>query len=232
MTNIRTSVTIGSGLVGSGTMMGAYLLTRPYGDRSAVAAEAAAAYASPWWVAAHLFGVLAIALFALLTAGLDEAIRARGRRSVTGRAARALALVGAVLCLPYYGAETFGLHALGRAHQANPDAGMLAVVDQVRNHPAALATFGVGLLALSAAAVLVTLAWSRHSRSRWAAWPLGIAMALFPVQFYLPAGARMGFGVAFAICAGIWLVAALHDDIRADKAVQVSTTLAGAPGAA
>lgn len=213
MNRSRTlSSAIAAPLVGTGTMMAAYLLLRPYGDQSGDAIRTAAAFASPLWVAAHLFGALALAQFARLALRLDEALRDGGRRSTLARAARTLALVGVVLCLPYYGAETFGLQALGEAHQANPDAGMLAIGEQVRNHPAALATFGAGLLALSTAAVLVALVWSRNARQRWAGWPLGIAMALFPGQFYLPAVARMGFGVVVAVVAGVWLVAALQEE--------------------
>ncbi|MGD7732807.1 hypothetical protein ACQCX5_07575 [Propionibacteriaceae bacterium G57] len=196
-------------LVGTGLAMATYLVLRPYGDAGDDPGAAAAAFASPLWVTAHLFGVLAIAQFARLALRLDESLAVAGHRSPSARAARTLALVGAVLCLPYYGAETFGLHALGAAQVADPSAGMLAVVDQVRNHPAALATFGLGLVALSVAGVLVALAWSRRATvMRWAAWPLGLAMALFPAQFFVPPVGRVGYGVAFAVCAGIWLVAA------------------------
>ncbi|MGD8215490.1 hypothetical protein [Aestuariimicrobium sp. Y1814] len=197
-------------LFGLGVTMAAYLLLRPYGDSGDTAATAAA-FASPLWVAAHLCGVLAIAQFARLALRLDEALASTGRRSTSARPARTLTLVGLVLCLPYYGTETFGLHALGRAHRADPSAGMLAVAEQVRNQPVALATFGIGLLALSVAGVLVALAWARHSRTMsWAAWPLGVAMALFPVQFYLPPAGRIGYGLVVAACAALWLVAVLR----------------------
>ncbi|MBO1030956.1 hypothetical protein IPV09_06355 [Tessaracoccus sp. SD287] len=211
-------------LVGTGIAMAGYLLLRPYGDQGGDPAQIAAALASPLWIAAHLLGVLALAQFARLALRLDEAIRGRDQRSLPARAARTLGLVGVVLCLPYYGAETFGLHALGVAHRAHPDAGMLAVVDQVRNHPAALVTFGIGLIALSVAAVLVAVVWSKNAATAWAAWPLGIVMALFPVQFYLAAGGRVAYGVVFAICTAIWAVAALRDDrlTRADRVVDLS----------
>lgn len=204
--------TLAAPLVGTGATMAAYLLLRPYGDQSGDTTRIAAAFASPLWIAAHLFGALALAQFARLALRLDEAIRAGGQRSPTARAARTLALAGAVLCLPYYGAETFGLHALGVAHQANPDAGMLAIGEQVRNHPAALTTFSIGLVAVSVAAILVAMAWSKNATLTWAAWPLGIVMAAFPVQFYAPAAVRMTYGVVFAICAAIWVVAALREN--------------------
>lgn len=76
------------------------------------------------------------------------------------------------------------------------------MVSAVRNHPLALATFGIGLVLLAVTGLCVALGWSRleHPKS-WAAWPLGVAIALIMAQFYLPPVGRMTFGLLFLAAA-------------------------------
>ena len=190
-------------LVGSGTGMAAYLLLRPYGDHSTDPLQQATALASWRWIASHLFGMAAIAQFARVGLRLQEAVPHDESRVTRGlaRAVRTTGLVGAVASLPYYGMETFGLHILGRWHLANAQADFPMLVEQMRNHPAALATFGIGLVSLAASGVLMALVWQRTARPRWAAWPLGALMAGFLPQFYLPDAGRMGYGVVYCTAA-------------------------------
>lgn len=193
--------------VGTGVLMAAYLLLRPYGDHgSSTSPEAAAAYASNLWIVAHLAGALALAQLARLALRMDDLLDT----SLTNTA-RWSGLAGAVLVLPYYGAETFGLHAIGRAGLADPAA--MPLVDEVRNHPAALTTFGLGLVLLAASGVAAAVAW-RHGvvngqlpGPTWALWPLAVAVALVLPQFYLPPTGRMLFGVAY-LAAALVLAAA------------------------
>lgn len=186
-------------LVGTGLLMAVYLLARPYGDADdATTLAAAQAFASPRWVAAHLCGALALASFGRLALRVNDLID-----STPARLARWSGLSGAVLVLPYYGAETFGLHALGREALATGP-GVLTLVGEIRNHPAALATFGVGLILLAVSGPVVAWAWQRATGSR-AAWSLGILVALVLPQFYLPPAGRMIFGVAYLGAAAWWL---------------------------
>ena len=190
--------------VGTGVLMAAYLLLRPYGDAgSPTGAQAAAAFASPWWVVAHLCGALALASAGRLALRLSDAVP-----GVLARTARWTGLAGAVLVLPYYGAEMFGLHVLGRAAVAG-DPSVLALVTDVRDQPVALATFGLGLLLLAASGLLLAAAW-QESAGSVAAWPLGVMLALVLPQFYLPPVARMLFGVLYAVAAAVFLVAVLR----------------------
>lgn len=193
--------------ISSGLLMAGYLLLRPYGDASSsTSPEAAAAFASPWWVVAHLAGALALVQLARVSLRIDDLLGTH-----TTMLARWSGLAGVALALPYYGAETFGLHAIGRGGLDDPAA--LRLVDEVRNHPAALTTFGLGLLLLAVSGVAIALAWQRAVRSgrwaapAWAAWPLGVGAALVLPQFYLPPAGRMGFGGAFAVAAVVLAVA-------------------------
>lgn len=194
-------------IMGMGTAMSLYLLLRPYGDASGNPDESAAAFASPWWLVSHLFGMLAIAQLGRLSLRLDDLAVASGERSWSTRSGRTLALVGMALSLPYYGVEAFGLHVVGRAHLANPGAGAILLAEQIRSQPAALAVFGLGLLALAAAAVLVGINWSRLGGGAWA-WPLAVVLALFAPQFALPPAGRVAYGLLIAGLAALWLVGA------------------------
>lgn len=190
----------------SGLLMAAYLLLRPYGDTRGVG-DTAEAFASPWWLVAHLCGVGALASFAAFAWGSAGSGR-------LGDAVRGSAVVGVVLVLPYYGAESFGLHAIGQAY-LDGEVANLDLADAVRNHPAAITTFGIGLLLLAVAGVTSALAVTRtlvgraDGLSRYAAWPLGLLVAVFLPQFYLPPVGRMAFGVVYLVAA-VWVWRAMR----------------------
>lgn len=194
-------------LAGSGVLMLFYLVLRPYGDaQGAQTPQAAAAFASSWWVVAHVAGALALACYARLTvlvAGLGT--------GTEGVWSRTLGLSGLVLVLPYFGAETFALHILG-AQAVGGDAAALDLVDPIRNQPVAMTMFGVGLLLLALSAVLLALAWRRSGVGPvWAIWPLVAGIVLFLPQFFLPPGGRVAFGVAYAVAAGLALLTLRRD---------------------
>ncbi len=180
--------------LGTGLLMALYLLVRPYGD---VQGDLAGALASPPWLVAHLAGALAIASFGRLALRLDEHLGTR-----LSRVARWAGLAGTVLVLPYFGAETFALHVLGRQALAG-DTTVLALVPLIRNQPVALATFGLGLLLLAVAGITAALAWQR-ARGSWTLWPLGVLMAGLLPHFYLPPVGRMAFGVLVLATAALW----------------------------
>lgn len=188
--------------VGTGVLMAVYLLLRPYGD-AGEPSEAARAFASTAWVVAHLCGALALASvgrLGLRLADLSDGVRAR--------LARWTGLAGAVLVLPYFGAETFGLHAVGQRALTDPSA--LELVDQIRYQPAAVATFGLGLLLLSAAGIAIGSTARSLGMRAWAAWPLGLAIAMFPAQFFVPPAGRVAFGIAYLAAAALFTVGALR----------------------
>ncbi|WP_147916963.1 hypothetical protein [Ruania zhangjianzhongii] len=186
--------------VGAGVFMALYLLLRPYGDAGSTA-EAAQAFGSTRWVVAHLCGALAIASIGRLGLRLADLYQSR-----PARLARWTGLAGAVLALPYYGAEAFGLHAIGSRALIEPAA--FDLVDQVRNQPIALTMFALGLVFLAVAGVSCALAFSRAQpggRGR-AVWPLGVLIALLAPQFYLPPVGRVAYGALFLIAAAVLVV--------------------------
>lgn len=189
--------------VGTGVLMAAYLVLRPYGD-AGTDAETAEAFAATAWVVSHLLGALALASAGRLALRLADLVD-----GVTARLARWSGLLGVVLVLPYYGAETFGLHAVGR--QALTDPSALALAEEIRSQPLALATFGAGLILLSVAGVAIALTATRAlgTPAGWT-WPLGLAIALFPAQFALPPAGRIAFSVAYLLVAALFAAATLR----------------------
>lgn len=190
--------------VGTGVLMAVYLLVRPYGD-AGTETETAQAFASTAWLVAHVCGALALASVGRLGLRLSDLTD-----SVAARVARWSGLAGAVLVLPYYGAETFALHVIGRHALSDPAA--LALAEEVRNVPEALVTFGIGLVLLMVAGIAFGVAASRalSLRPDWAAWPLAVAIALFPVQFFAPPTVRIAFGVLYALAAALFAVAVIR----------------------
>jgi hypothetical protein len=182
-------------LVGSGVLMAAYLLVRPYGDQGGDL-EAARAMASRWWVVSHVCGMLALASVARAALRISDAAG-----GLSGLLAHWAGLGAVVLVLPYYGAETFALHVVAR-HARDADAASMALVTDIREQPVAMAMFALGLLLLAVSGMAVAVAWRRVAGGlAWAGWPLGVLLVLFLPQFYLPEVGRMAYGVAYLVAA-------------------------------
>jgi hypothetical protein len=130
----------------SGIFFVLYPATRPFSDESSL--HGAEAFASLSWVLAHSLAMVAFVLLALGLLGLY--IRLQETR-VERRAIQALVLtwIGIGLTLPYYGAETFGLHAIGQEALREKNPALLSLVNAVRFEEGIL-FFIPGLLFLAA----------------------------------------------------------------------------------
>ena len=152
--------------VGAGVAFAAYPAVRPAGDSGAD-------WASSAWIAGHL---LAVAGFGLLVAGLAAlwSVLRDGPGERFAFASVGTGGLGAVLVLPYYGAETFALNVLGS--RGAP----VSLGDGIRFLPAAATTFVASLLALAVASVLAALA-VRRSRvlPAWTGWLLAAGFVLY-----------------------------------------------------
>jgi hypothetical protein len=159
----------------AGALFVAYPVLRPWGD--AAPATAGAAFAAPGWLAGHLS---AAAAFVLVGFGLW----AMGRPT---RRATGLWWAGASLTLLYYGAETFALHALGA--QVHDPAVLAALTEAIRMGPTQITVFGLGLVLMGAAAVVLAV------RLRAVAVPFALGMVLFLPQFFAGPELRIAHGV-------------------------------------
>ncbi len=89
---------------------------------------------------------------------------------------------------------------------------MLDLVDQVRYQPLAISMFGVGLIMLAISGIAIARMWSHRpgASPRWAAWPLGVLLAMFLPQFFLPDLGRILFGIAYLAAAALFATSCLR----------------------
>ena len=186
-----------AGLVVSGLAFAAYPLLRPYGPETGVAF--ATDLASPLWLAAHVLGMvgftaLALALRALVSTGTPWRWGGPRLRMVETRMWLALALL-----LPYYGAEAYGLSAVGR-HALDGDTGALAVAASFRFAPFEVTTFGVGLLLLMlVGGRLVHGTWAAGGATRLGGLLTGVCLATYAPQFFATPEVRMAHGMVLGL---------------------------------
>ena len=173
-----------------GVLFVLYPVLRPWHDET-TAAGAAAAMASPLWVASHGFAMLGFILLPAVPIVFAWHER-HARRPLVVSAA--LLWVGVGLVLPYYGAEAFALNAL--ATVGVPD--LVAVSDAVRLGPVQSVAFLLGLLLVAVGAVFTAIGVAKVHP-----WWLGVAFAagfaLFAPQFFGPPAVRIAHGVLIAV---------------------------------
>jgi hypothetical protein len=193
-------------LAASGVLFVLYVAVRPWHDESTLDG-AIRSMSSDAWVASHLFAMVAFILVPLGLLALRDAVsRTRGER--LAHAAVVTSWIGAGLTLPYYGAEDFGLHALGSAARTQ-SLDLLNLADAVRFNPAAATIFAVGLLALGVGATLAAVAvWRSGVLPRFSGILFAVSFLLLVPQFYTPAAVRIGHGVLVAVAAA-WLALAM-----------------------
>ncbi|WP_415973118.1 hypothetical protein [Rhodococcus sp. 077-4] len=188
-----------------GVMFAAYPMVRPYSDEVGIAG--ANAFASPSWVLAHTFAMLGF-----IALGLT--VLYAGRRSDL---AVVTTWIGVGLVLPYYGAETFALHALGVDAAANSNPGLIDLADPIRYSLVQSVMFGLGLVLIAVGLVAFAL------RNRYAA-VLAAGFVLFLPQFYTPPAVRIAHGLLILVGA---ILAAGAVSRRSD-ADQPMSTITGA----
>jgi hypothetical protein len=131
-----------------GALLTAYLFTRPWGTEGTL--EGAAAWADPRWPLSHLAAMVGFTGLVAAAHGLSRDWSHHARRLVDSTAWASLALL-----LPYYGAEAFALHAIGRAATQTGDLDLVALAEPIRMGALQVTTFGLGWLALGILAATV-----------------------------------------------------------------------------
>jgi len=218
----KTSVTVGKGsrvrsgnvarlrfgalsLALAGILFVLYPAIRPFSDETSL--QGAQAFASTAWILAHTLAILGFillawgifTLFTLLQGTTTE------RPMVWGLG---LSWLGIGLTLPFYGAEVFGLHAVGQTavNQQNP--ALLDLANQIRFGPG-FAIIIIGLLSLAAGAILVAIAiWKANMLPKWSGIPLALGFALYIPQYAASQPIRVAHGLLIAVGC-IWIAAAM-----------------------
>lgn len=185
--------------MGSAVAFVAYPALRPYADETGLAGLAA--MGTDRWLIAHLLGMLGFVLLIPAVRSLRDA-----------RLAAPLTQWGAILVLPYYGGEAFGLHAIGAYATVRQDPGLLEVVNGFRYQPVAITLFGIGLLLLAAAGVLLIVGTRSADRlTRAAALLTGLGLALYLPQFFGTPAIRVGHGVILGLGCLMFALAVIRD---------------------
>lgn len=169
--------------------------------------------ASDAWVSAHLLGMAA---FVLLTVGLMALVLAHRRSAGRSLAVSAgMAWLGTALVLPYYGAETFGLHVIGGLALTRQSMSFVETVDAVRLDPVALTMFGGGLVALATSGAFLPVAlWRSGALARAGALVLGAGLLLYLPQFYGSPALRVSHGVLMTVGCVVLAWAILRGSLR------------------
>lgn len=177
--------------VTAGLLFVLYPVIRPFSDEASL--HGAAAFASSSWLVAHTMGMAA---FMLMTLGLLGLYVHAQDTTLARRSLKALVVswAGVSLTLALYGAETFGLAAIGQAALEREDATLVALADTIRLGPG-LGFLLVGLLVIAVGVGMFASAiWHSGSRRRWAGIPLSAGLALYVPQFVAPQPLRIAHG--------------------------------------
>jgi hypothetical protein len=177
-----------------------YPAIRPFSDESSL--QGAAAFGSTAWIVAHS---LAIVAFVLLVLGLFGAYLLLQRSPAERPALIALVLswIGVGLTLPFYGAEVFGLHAIGQAATRQNNPALVSLAGDVRGEPGiwfivvGLILLGVGLIAFAVAI------WRSGILIKWTGIPLAAGFALYLPQYTASQPLRVAHGLWIALSCGL-----------------------------
>ena len=194
--HIRGSLAAAMCLVFSGAFFILYPAIRPFSDEVTLAG--ARAFASSAWVLAHLLAVVGFILLVLGIFGLWSRLRGTPAGGVLLRAL-VICWVGIGLTLPFYGAEVFGLHAIGQQAVDQGDVALVALANDVRTGPG-LPVFALGLLTLAAGSIMVAVGvWRARIAGRWGGIALAVGFSLFIPQFFAGQMIRVLHGVIIAV---------------------------------
>jgi hypothetical protein len=180
-----------------------YPAVRPFSSETGK--DGARAFGSSSWIVAHSLGIAAFALLALGAFGLYVRLQ---DTSVGERMVRAVVLiwVGVALTLPYYGAEVFGLHAVGQRALAGNEPALVKPLTHSIRWEAGIYFIVAGLLLLALGAIVMARAvWRSGRLQRWSALPLAAGLLLYIPQFSAPQSIRIVHGML--MLAGCWWLA-------------------------
>ncbi|SPP97814.1 conserved membrane protein of unknown function [Bradyrhizobium vignae] len=223
---VASSVHVGAGaLVISGILFAIYPAIRPFSDERSLLG--AAAFGSAAWLASHMLAIIAFTLLPLGLLGLHHSLRGTAAERLLF-VAIVLSVIGTGFTLPFYGGETYGLHALGQeALRLHTDA-PLGLVEVIRSGPG-LVMFLAGLLLLAASAnATATALWRSCRYSKASGIPFAVGTSSYISQFFGSQPLRVAHGLLVAVGC-VWMAAGLwrrwkvdqnRDEILAERARQ------------
>jgi hypothetical protein len=190
----------------AGALFVIYEAAAPRRDQTTL--EGAESWTTAGWALAHIAAIVGLILVPLGYGALRGFLEGT-RNEKTAFMAATIGYIGSALTISYYGAETYGLKAIGRRAVEDGDATLTEVADAFRLDPTAVAIFIIGLALIAVAAVLAAIAvWRSGVLNRWSAVPLAALLVTMLPQYFLPHGGRIAWG-ALVTVAALWLAAEL-----------------------
>jgi hypothetical protein len=180
-----------------------YPAIRPFSDEATL--RGAEAFASSAWLLAHSLAMVGFILLTLGLLGVSSQLR-ETTAGTLGITALIVTWIGVGLTLPYYGAETFALHAVGQESVRENNVVLLVTLTNAIRFGAGIWFFGFGLLALAVGGILFAIAiWRSGILRAWSGIPLAVGLALFIPQFYTTQPVRVAHGLLMMV--GCWVLA-------------------------
>lgn len=166
--------------------------------------EAARSWTGAGWSVAHIAAIVGLILIPLGYGALRDYLEGTSTEN-TAAVAATIGYIGSALTISYYGAEVYGLKAIGQRAVADGDPTLAEVGNAFRNDPTAIAVFVIGLALVAAAAVLAAVAvWRSGTLHRWSGVPLAALLVTMLPQYFLPHAGRIVWGALVAVAA-LWL---------------------------
>lgn len=216
-----------AGLALAGACFLLYPVIRPFSDEASLAG--ARAFASASWLVAHSLAIAAFLLLAIGILGLYSRLEGT-RAEARGRWALVLTWVGVGMTLPYYGAEVFGLHAVGATALTRSEPDLLTTLTTGIRWGLGIWFIVAGLILLALGGILAASAIWTHldSVNRWSGIPLAVGIALYIPQFTGSQPVRIAHGVLMAAgcCWLAWTISRMSDG-RQDLAGRSEVGAAG-----
>lgn len=184
----------------AGLLFVLYPAIRPFSDETSL--QGAAAFGSTAWVVAHSLAIVAFVLLVLGLFGLYLLVeKTSGERwALVGLL---MSWVGVGLTLPFYGAEVFGLHAIGQAALKQDNASLVSLAADVRGEPGIwFIVIGLVLLGAGIVVMAVAIGWS-GILLKWIGIPLALGFALYLPQYSWPQTLRVAHGLLIALACGL-----------------------------
>jgi hypothetical protein len=188
----------------AGVLFVVYEAAAPRADQTTI--EGAESWTSAGWALGHLAAIVGLILIPLGYGALRGHLEGT-RNEKTAFMAATIGYIGSALTISYYGAEVYGLKAIGQRAVEDGDATMTEVGEAFRMDPTALTVFVIGLALIAVAAVLAAVAvWRSGTLNKWSGVPLAVLLVTMLPQYFLPHGARIAWGASVTIAA-LWLAA-------------------------
>ena len=184
----------------AGLLFVLYPAIRPFSDESSL--QGAAAFGSTAWIVAHSLAVVA---FTLLVLGLFGVYLLFQPTAAERPALIALVLswIGVGLTLPFYGAEVFGLHAIGQAATKQNNPALVSLSGDVRGEPG-IWFIVIGLVLLEVGLTVFAFAiWRSGILLKWTGIPLAAGFALYLPQYTADQPLRVAHGFWITLSCGL-----------------------------